>query len=260
MGLREVLRMLWFASFINYWYNLKAYKSEFVSLAARCVISIVVYYFWGYSIVYQKGIQSYGTESPLGFILSGILLAEFMGFRWAFSLHMQTFYHVFSRPVSPHLQVFREWFVFNTTHIIPFRIIPCALLIIATQRLNIRLEALLVFLALSTLLCFGQHFMELGATFVFKKERPVLFAFEVLEEFSGRAFPITILPETAQQILSFYPPTWAYLVWRKVLFAGMPVTDPEFLVFSAASLVMFLSGLAVFRVGVNKIYREGLVL
>ncbi|RLE95647.1 MAG: hypothetical protein DRJ96_08215, partial [Thermoprotei archaeon] len=51
-----------------------------------------------------------------------------------------------------------------------------------------------------------------------------------------------------------------YIAWRKALFSAIPLADPDFIAFAAASAATLLLGVVVFKLGYNHVYRRGLLL
>jgi len=261
MKVKTVLRAIWYYCFIGGWKARTAYKANFAANIASLLLSVATYYFIGYSIIYQRGIVRYGTDSPLGFLLSGILLTRIVNpFRLYFPLTVRDFYYLYSRPVSPALILLQEWisaYIWFTG----IEITLYAVILASTQNLNVRPESLFAFIALCILMNIGYNLFESGLTYITKKKTPIFFARQAAHLlFSGELFPVTALPVPLQQIALLYPYTWTYIAWRKILFSAMTITDPDFIAFTIASLTMFLLGLTVFKTGYNEIYKKGLVL
>ena len=106
----------------------------------------------------------------------------------------------------------------------------------------------------------GLNLLENGVVYIVKQETAVrIMRREVHALLSGESIPVTALPGVLQYMAACYPPSLAYKVWRKVLFAAAPLADPEFSVFLVVSFTTFLIGLAIFRHGYRKIYENGFV-
>lgn len=200
-------------------------------------------------------------STPLGFILSGLLLSQIANpFRHNFSLHLSSFYYSFSRPIRPYLILIQDWLSiyvkFNA-----YPVLIYAIAIVSLQNLSMRLELILLFLVLWIVMSIGLYFLENGIVYITKKAEPVSIAFRFFEYvFSGQYFPLTILPPILQQFVWILPYSWAYLVWRKILFEELSVISLEYFTFIVASIFTFLVGLCILRKGHDKIYHEGLVL
>lgn len=261
MNIKAVLRSLWYYSILGNWYEIVAYRSVIVTTAVGTIGSFLTYYFLGYSIIYQRGILEYGVSMPLGFILSGLLLSQIANpFRYNFPLHLSSFYYSFSRPIPPYLILIQTWLSiyvkFNA-----YPVLIYAIAIASLKNLSMRLESILLFLVLWMTMSIGLNFLENGVVYITKKAEPVSLAFRFFEYvFSGQYFPLTILPPILQQFVWLLPYSWAYLVWRKILFEELPVISLEYFTFIIASISTFLVGLCILRKGYNKIYCEGLVL
>ncbi|MBO3753663.1 MAG: hypothetical protein FGF53_02095 [Candidatus Brockarchaeota archaeon] len=289
VNIKAVLRSLWYYSILGNWYEIVAYRSVIVTTAVGTIGSFLTYYFLGYSIIYQRGILEYGVSMPLGFILSGLLLSQIANpfrynfplhlssfyysfsrtrllsqianpFRYNFPLHLSSFYYSFSRPIPPYLILIQTWLSiyvkFNA-----YPVLIYAIAIASLKNLSMRLESILLFLVLWMTMSIGLNFLENGVVYITKKAEPVSLAFRFFEYvFSGQYFPLTILPPILQQFVWLLPYSWAYLVWRKILFEELPVISLEYFTFIIASISTFLVGLCILRKGYNKIYCEGLVL
>jgi len=259
--IRLTLRALWHYAILGSLYDIAAYKSMILMTVLGVLGSFLTYYFLGYSIVYQRGIADYGVESPLAFILSGLLLAQMANpFRYNFPLHLRVFYYVYSRPSPPWLFLLEDWLsIYLKYNLLPVLIYAYALL--ATSGLRADPLAVALFIPFWVSMNVGLNLLENGLVYHVKRGEPVSLALKFIEYvFSGQYFPLTILPEVLRSAVWLYPLSWAYLVWRKALFEGLGVMSTEFLIYVAASLTSLAAGLAVYRSGYMKIYREGLVL
>lgn len=177
-----------------------------------------------------------------------------------YNMNLSSFYYSFSRPIRPYLILIQDWLSiyvkFNA-----YPVLIYAIAIVSLQNLSMRLELILLFLVLWIVMSIGLNFLENGIVYIAKKAEPVSIAFRFFEYvFSGQYFPLTILPPILQQFVWLLPYSWAYLVWRKILFEELPVISLEYFTFIIASVSTFLVGLCILRKGHDKIYREGLVL
>lgn len=261
MSLKTVLRALFYNAILGSWYTFSAYKSTIAVTFLAALSSFLTYFFLGSSIELQRGIQDYGTQNAVAFMLSGLFLSQLANpFRHNFNLHLNSFYYSFSRPISPYLLLIEDWLsIYLKFNVFPVLIYAVA--IIFSQNLNVRLCSLVVFVILWILMNVGLNFLENGIVYFTKRAEPVKLTFRFIEYvFSGQYFPLTVLPAFLQQSVWLLPFSWAYMVWRKVLFQGLSILSTEYLVYFVASILTLMVGLYFFKKGYDKIYREGLVL
>ena len=122
------------------------------------------------------------------------------------------------------------------------------------------LNMLLLPLSLSVMFSLGV--LSAGCNLIVKRGDPVRFVTMALTYyFSGRIFPVQILPASLQSVAWVLPQTWIYYLWRKSLFANAsPLEILNGLLFLTVTLVVLASiAYGVFQYGINKIREEGLI-
>ncbi|MCS7366082.1 MAG: hypothetical protein NDF54_11655 [archaeon GB-1867-035] len=237
-----------------------AYRTAFISELIGIAATVLFYFFLGSSIKYQRGISYYGTESPLAFILSGMLLEEaFKPLRYNFPLAPEVFYMTLSSPKPLLLDIIQLWLgIYSYYFIITF---AYSFVLLTFCPVNVDLLTLIIFILNMIVMSIGLNIITNGVRLIVKKGDPVGLAFKFSEYLlSGRNFPVTIMPIEIQVIAWIFPQSWAQLVWRKVLFSRLSYATYTFCIFTMMSLVTFIVGLLLLRIGINKLYREGVLL
>ena len=237
-----------------------SYRSLFISDYASMFLNILIYYYLGTSIVYQTGIDNYGTTSALSFIISGMLLdIAFNPLRYNFELHPINFYKTLSSPKPIWLFFLQNW-AFVLVYI-AFYPILYALLLHGFCQLDINYASLVLFTLCMILQSIGLNFITGGVSLIVKRGDLIQTILEYGQQlFGGKQFPTNIMPGILQSLALIFPQYWALLIWRKILFENMFFLNQEFTLFTLVSILTFILGMLMVQKGIDKIYIEGLVL
>jgi len=239
------------------------YKTNLVISLSNIVVGILTYAFLGSSIVYQKGIETYGTHSPEAFLLSGYIALFLLSPLEGHLTFSASYYELLLTSPTPlwcnflariiwaYVRTLRNTAIVVTTMYffgITFKVDPLSLVYV---------------IVFSTILGIGLGILNTGINFIVKRGQPIHWILRVLESLaSGRWIPLNILPWYVQHIAWILPSTPLNFCLRVSIFASASIVDfpLEFLTLAIISVTYFLIGYIAFKYGIEKIRNEGLLL
>lgn len=245
------------------WIERKMYKSQLVLFVLDTVLGALSYGLLGYSILLQKGIEEYGTSSALAFMVSGMAIHQLLRpFYQQLGISPISIYSFLSSPLPFWVVVANNClsgFCWAIMDFAPYMVI----LLIFDPKLDVNLLFLAVFLCLSIFATLGLGLIVRGVILIVKQGDPVSWLIYFLGAlFSGRIFPVSVLPPTVQALSWALPETWINYLWRIVLFSGETAHKAVhgFLILGAMGIILFATGVLTVSCGIKKIKREGLIL
>ncbi len=252
------------------YYELKAsiisglrYKTNTVLSMLNLVISFLSYAMLGYSIIYQRGIDFYGVDSPLAFILSGILAMYIIGpIRGALEWSPESYYIVFSIPMPTWCWIVRN-IISSYLHIVPNVLIVVFLMFAFRITFNVNYFSLIFIIVMSLFMNLGLGLLHQGTVLIVKRGAPVRWLVEVLEMlFAGRIFPVNILPIWVQPFAWILPSTVTNYLLRKALFdsTSLSIDYWAFILLTILTIIYVIAGILIFKKAIEKVSKEGLVL
>ncbi|RLF04769.1 MAG: hypothetical protein DRJ64_06445 [Thermoprotei archaeon] len=264
MSIKDVgryLRCLFWGAVVS-WIDNTRYKASLIIYLLDVLLSGLAFALLGKSIVYQKGISVYGTDNPVAFIVSGLVITHLINpvYERA-SWNARGIYNAMKSPVPLWLGIMQNIVMGYIWSIVTMSI-NIAILFLFGIVFNANIVSILLLLPLSLSVMFSLGVLSAGCNLIVKRGDPVRFVTMALTYyFSGRIFPVQILPASLQSVAWVLPQTWIYYLWRKSLFANAsPLEILNGLLFLTVTLVVLASiAYGVFQYGINKIREEGLI-
>ena len=240
--------------------NLK-YKTNFMLMILNVFVGILTYAFLGSTIIYQKGIEDYGTSSPIAFFLSGYIALYLLGPLEGHIEFSVSFYNLMSLMPVPLWCIFLSRTMIALAKTLGFTLIILIIAFLFNITFNINILLTIYTLAFSIILGIGIGLLSSGVNFIVKKGNPIRWIIDILESLlSGRWFPITILPNSIRYLSWILPSTSLNYCLRSSLFTGsqQPISI-RYIALALTSITYLLLGYLAFKTGVNKIRKEGLI-
>lgn len=227
------------------------------------LIGACTWYFFGSSISYQKGIQTYGTSSPLAFIVSGLSLRFVLSKALSIGAFLKpsNFENALLRPVPLWVQAttLNAWqIIWSTIHAAAYLGVG----IVLGMQLNVEIGSALAVFSIAMVLYIGYGILSSGCILIIKQVDVSNWIREILESLlSGRLFPVSVLPLWLSYASWVLPETRIYFLWRQTLLSHATIFDfsQDFLILSIMTAVVLTLGYQIWRYGVKKCKTEGVI-
>lgn len=261
-GIKKYIRILVWGIVVS-WINNTRYKTEVTLYLLDILLSGLAYAFLGKSVAYQVGISQYGTENPIAFIVSGLIITHLVNTAYQrTSMSARGIYGIMKSPLPLWLGLVQNvvmgylWSFFAL-------IINIIILYSFGITFNINILSAIILLPLSLLIMFCLGVLSAGCNLIVKKGDPIRFLTTALTYyFSGRIFPVQVLPKPLQKMAWILPQTWIYYLWRRVLFSNVSLHQIRYdvMILFLMNIILAIISYLIFSYGINKIREEGLIL